>query len=370
MLAFAVIFSIMFIVQQFTHTVVHRRLTRRLGIGEGPQSPKDSIVCGLFVASVMELLAGVDAPNLEPVEATAAASDISVGTSLVPYALIDGVEPQWASSPEPLQVADRASDWQEELRQKPERYLNDIVPWPRYTQGDFICRRWQMGPYGILNTFGPQTPSWFEVKTATQGQRAQSKPVRPTPKPVRPASKPTSSTKSKTASKTTLVDIRRRWAHPRFESLAHSSYADIVTFLQCLAFQYLPQWLSDDSTDDVERQGLIPSLILALYSAVVSFGVVSLVPPLVFFAIVGISIVTFVLQRLASQYLPGWFLGNSADEVERQTGIPNWVCILFCATITVCFFLILPPSVPSAITLTITVCAAVYCCALVYERHK
>ncbi|KAF8838908.1 hypothetical protein BDN67DRAFT_826864 [Paxillus ammoniavirescens] len=373
-LTFAVIFSVMFIVQQFTHTVVPRRLTRRLGIGG--TAHKDGIVYGLFVASVVEFLPGVDAPNLEPVVPTAAANDISVGTSLVPYALFDEVEFQWMSSPKPLQIADHAFDWTEEVRQNPERYLDDIVPCPRHTPGDDFCRRWQMGAFGVLKTFGPPTPHWLKQKPATQGERAQSKPVRPTSKRIRPTSKrvrPTSkSTKPKTASKPTSDDIKRRWAHPYFESPTRGSYADIVTFLQCLAFQYLPQWIMNDSPGEVERPEAMLNLVVALFSAAVTIGIVSIVPQIVLIAIVGIPVVTYLLQYLASRYLPEWFLGNSAEDVEQRTGIPIWVCVLFYATITVSFFsiMIVPPSALSAIILTVTVSAAVYCCALVYDRYS
>jgi hypothetical protein len=346
MLAFAVIFSVMFIVQQFTHPVVPRRLTRRLGIGGNAPPLKDGIFFCLFVASVAELPPGVNAPNLEPVEPTTAANDISVGTSLVPYALLDEVEFQWISSPKPLQIADHAFDWDEEVRQNPERYLDDIVPCPRHTPGDFVCRRWQMGAFGVLKTFGPPTPNWLRVKTATQGEPAQSKP---TSKPVRPTSKPT---KPKTASKPTSDDIKRRWAHSYFESPARGSYADIVTFLQCLAFQYLPQWITDDSAGDVEWQELIPTLTFALFSAAVTIAIVSIVPQVVLITIVGVFAVTWLLQRLASQYLPERLFGNSADDVERRTGIPTWVCVLFYVTITVCFISTVPPSVFSAIVST------------------
>ncbi|KAF8838906.1 hypothetical protein BDN67DRAFT_1012741, partial [Paxillus ammoniavirescens] len=92
MLAFAVIFGVMLVVQQFTYTVVPRRLTRRLGIGGTAPPLIDGIIHGLFVASIMESPIDFDPPNLEPVASTAAVNDVIVGTSLALYALFDEVE--------------------------------------------------------------------------------------------------------------------------------------------------------------------------------------------------------------------------------------------------------------------------------------
>ncbi|KIJ19379.1 hypothetical protein PAXINDRAFT_7862 [Paxillus involutus ATCC 200175] len=264
MLAFVVIFGVMLIVQQFTYTVVPRRLTRRLGIGGSAPPLIDGIIHGLFVASMMESPIDFDPPDLEPVVSTAAVNDIIVGTSLVLYALFDEVEIRWIPSPKPLQIADRAFDWEEEVRRNPKRYLDDIVPCPRDTPGDFFCRRWQIGAAGTLKTFGPHIPGWLRLKRETQGQRAQSKPA------------------SFAQPRKLVLDNNNnpQRAYPRFELPPHGSYVDMVTLiLQCLVLWSLRGWSLNNLADDVERQTWIPTWICALFSATITFGIFSIVPP-------------------------------------------------------------------------------------------
>ncbi|KIJ14963.1 hypothetical protein PAXINDRAFT_12232 [Paxillus involutus ATCC 200175] len=250
MLPFAIIFGVMLIVQQFTYTVVPRRLTRRLGIGGTAPPLIDGIIHGLFTST------------LEPVASTAAVNDVIVGTALVLYALFDEVEIRWIPSPKPLQIADRAFDWEEDLKRNPERYLDDIVPCPRDTPEDFFCRRWQIGASGALKTYGPHVPGWLRVKWEMQGQGAQS------------------SGKPKTGSNPGSDDSKARRAHPRFELPIRSAYVDIVALLlQCLAFQYLHEWFLDNSADDVERRTWIPIWICALVSAAITLATFSIVPP-------------------------------------------------------------------------------------------
>jgi hypothetical protein len=272
MLPFAIIFGVMLIVQQFTYTVVPRRLTRRLGIGGTAPPFIDGIIHGLFVASMMESPIDFDPPNLEPVASTAAVNDVIVGTALVLYALFDEVEIRWIPSPKPLQIADRAFDWEEDLKRNPERYLDDIVPCPRDTPEDFFCRRWQIGASGALKTYGPYVPGWLRVKWEMERQRAQS------------------SGKPKTASKSGSDDSKARRAHPRFELPIRSAYVDMVTLLlQCLAFQYLHEWFLDNSANDVERQTWIPTWICALFSAAITLTIFAIVPPSDFSSIVSTS---------------------------------------------------------------------------------
>ncbi|KAF8838901.1 hypothetical protein BDN67DRAFT_826532 [Paxillus ammoniavirescens] len=263
MLPFAIIFGVMLIVQQFTYTVVPHRLTRRLGIGGTAPPLIDGIIHGLFVASIMESPIDFDPPNLEPVASTAAVNDVIIGTSLALYALFDEVEIRWIPSPKPLQIADRAFDWEEDLKRNPKRYLDDIVPCPRDMPEDFFCRRWQIGASGALKTFGPHVPGWLRVKWEMQGQAAQS-----SGKPKTAASNPVSD------------DSKPRRAHPRFELPIRIAYVDIVALLlQCVAFQYLHEWFLDNSANDVERKTWIPTWICALFSAAITLAIFSILPP-------------------------------------------------------------------------------------------
>ncbi|KAF8839993.1 hypothetical protein BDN67DRAFT_1011857 [Paxillus ammoniavirescens] len=188
----------------------------------------------------MESPIDFDPRNLEPVTSTAAVNDIIVGTSLVLFVLFDEVETQ-------------------EVRRNPKRYLDDIVPYPRDIPEDFFCRRWQIGAFGTLKTFGPHIPGWLSLKRETQGQRVQSKPA--------------SSAKPRNA---VLDNSKPRRAHPRFELPPRGSYVGMATLiLQCLALWSLRGWFLNHLADAAARKTWIPTWICALFSATIMFSPLS-----------------------------------------------------------------------------------------------
>ncbi|KAF9219134.1 hypothetical protein BS17DRAFT_434309 [Gyrodon lividus] len=280
MLAFALIFGAMLIVQHVTytvHSVMPRRVRQRIGIGTRP-SFIGGVIQGFFVTSMIDTdVIGWEPPSVEGIASTPVVNEPMVGTALALSCILNKALFYKMTTPAPPEIADHAFDWAAEVRIHPELYLDDLVPCPRDSSEDYFCRRWQMHPSGALKRFGPRKAPRRKTRPSEPAAK-RSKPATKKSKPATKKSKPTSR-KSKPASKPASGDSKPRRPHPRLQ-FPPGSYTDLVTILlQCLAFQYLHEWLLDNSADDLERRTWIPTWICALFSATITFGIVSVVPP-------------------------------------------------------------------------------------------